>query len=241
MSSRSKSALAIVLTALLLTSHLSFASADELPNNIAFRKISELRYNVSMNLLDQYQNQEVGIRIRRTTGSVSEIITLPSKVLGVEGKGSFVVNQKLEADDVFLFTLKNIVIFKVVLRDSTVIDLTNPEAPVPVIFESSTPQIFESTTALIDLPNNAVLRKGAKSGYVLTMNLLDRYAGREVAVYRERTVNGASQSLLLAKKTLGGFARATIVIKESFKAGDSIAIKSGNLVLYTYAVKANAT
>ena len=237
-----KSAVAIALTGLLLASApLISAWAEDVPNTIALRKVAEARYNLSINLLDEYAEQEVGIRIRRVTGTVSEIITLPSKILGPEGRGATVVNQKLNADAVFLFTLNKIVIYKVAVRETTVIDLTNPEGPKPIIFESATAQISESATTVFDYPNDAALRKVAKNRYVFTLNLIDRYAGQEVSIFRVRTVKGKSQSSLLAKRTLGDFGKTTVVFNESFAVGDSIAIKRGDLILYTYAVKASAT
>jgi hypothetical protein len=242
MGGKRKSAVAIALTGLFLASApLTSAWAEDVPNTIALRKVAESRYNLSINLLDEYAEQEVGIRIRRVTGTVSEIITLPSKILGPEGRGATVVNQKLNADDVFLFTVNNIVIYKVALRETTVIDLTNPQGPTPIIFESATPLITESATTVFDYPNDAALRMVAKNRYIFTLNLIDRYAGQEVSINRVRTVKGKSQSYLLTKRTLGDFGKTTVVFNESFAAGDLITVKRGEIVLYTYSVKVNAT
>lgn len=232
------------------------AIAAEVPNTVALRKVSETRYNLSMNLLDQYAQQEIGIRIRRISGGVSEIFLLPNKVLGDEGKATVVVNRKLQQDDVLLFTVKNVVIYKVVIKDATVIDLNNPnETNVPAIEtpESATPTISDSpapspsaTTSerpvdKVSYPNDAALKVAANGRYVLSINLLDIYIGQEIAIERVRTVKGVSETLSIAKKVLGAEGKTSFSFRGPVKKGDLFVMKSGNLVLFSYSVKANVT
>jgi hypothetical protein len=226
------------------------------PNTVALRKVSESRYNLSMNLLDQYAQQEIGIRIRRTSGGVSEIFTLPNKVLGDEGKATVVVNRKLQLDDVLLFTVNNEVIYKVAIKDATLIDLNNPrESNEPAIEtpESATPTTSESpapspsaTTSerafdKASYPNDAALKVAANGRYVLSINMLDIYIGQEIAIERVRTVKGVSETLPIAKKVLGAEGKTSVSFRGPVKKGDLFVMKSGNLVLFSYSVKANAT
>lgn len=230
---RSKFVLALSLT-LAFSSVASSAVAEEVPNTIALRKVSETRYNLSINLLDQYAEQEIGIRIRRITGSVSEIITLPSKVLGAEGRGSVVINQKLLPNDVFLFTQANSVIYKVAVRDSSVIDMTNPNSPVQVIFESATADTADSTTAVIDYPNDAAIRTLLGKRYLLTINLLDQYAGQEIVIERVRKVGGKAVRAEIARKVLGDFGKTSLVVAGEAKPGDLFLFSRGGVELYRY-------
>lgn len=229
----SKFALTISLT-LALSGVASVAVAEEVPNTIALRKVSETRYNLSINLLDQYAEQEIGIRIRRITGSVSEIITLPSKILGAEGRGALAINQKLLPDDVFLFTQANVVIYKVALRDTTVIDVTNPEQPVTVVFESATAQAGDTSTAVIDYPNDVAIRVLSGKRYLLTINLLDRYTGQEIVIERIRKVGGRAVRAEIARKVLGSFGKASVVIAGEAKPGDQFVFSRGGVEIFTY-------
>jgi len=235
MGDKRKSAVAIALTGLVVASApLTSAWAEDVPNTIALRKVAEARYNLSINLLDEYADQEVGIRIRRVTGTVSEIITLPSKVLGAEGRGAFVINQKLEPDDVFLFTQANVVIYKVALREATVIDVTNPEQPVTVVFESSTAQLGESSTAIIDHPNDVATRVLSGKRYLMSINLLDRYAGQEIVIERVRKVSGKAVRAEIARKVLGAFGKVSVVIAGEAKVGDLFVISRGGVELFSF-------
>jgi hypothetical protein len=232
------------------------AIAADVPNTVALRKVSDTRYNLSMNLLDQYAQQEIGIKIRRTSGGVSEIFMLPTKVLGNEGKATVAVNRKLQLDDVLLFTVKNVVIYKIAIKDATFIDLNNPnESTVPAIEtpESATPTVSESPAPSpsatrserpIDkasYPNDAALKVAANGRYVLSINMLDIYIGQEIAIERVRTVKGVSETLPIAKKVLGAEGKTSVSFRGPVKKGDLFVMKSGNLVLFSYSVKANAT
>ncbi len=210
------------------------AFAEETPNVIALRKVSETRYNLSINFLDQYASQEIGIRIRRITGLTSSIITLPSKVLGVEGRAAVAINQKLLPDDVFLFLQGKTVIYKVAVRDSTVIDMTNPDGPVPVVFESATAIADESATAVIDHPNDAAVRALSGKRYLLTINLLDRYADQEIEIERIRKVGGKEVRTLIGKKVLGAFGKASVVVAGEFKSGDLFLMSRAGIELFRY-------
>ncbi len=210
------------------------AFAEETPNVIALRKVSETRYNLSINLLDQYATQEIGIRIRRITGLTSSIITLPSKVLGAEGRAAVAINQKLLPDDVFLFLQGKTVIYKVAVRDSTVIDMTNPDGPVPVVFESATAIAGESATAVIDHPNDAAVRALSGKRYLLTINLLDRYAGQEIEIERIRKVGGKEARTQIAKKVLGPFGKASVVVAGEFKSGDLFLMNRAGIEIFRY-------
>ena len=233
MGARSKSILALSLAFIAPLSTTS-AMAEDLPNVIALRKVSETRYNLSINLLDQYASQEIGIRIRRITGPVSSIITLPSKVLGAEGRAAVAINQKLLPDDVFLFLQGKTVIYKVAVRDSTVIDMTNPDGPVQVIFESATAVAAESATAVIDHPNDAAVRALSGKRYLLTINLLDRYAGQEIEIERIRKVGGKEVRTLIGKKVLGAFGKASVVVAGEFKSGDLFLMSRAGIELFRY-------
>jgi ABC-type transporter MlaC component len=230
---RSKSILALSLMVIAALSATS-AVAEDVPNVIALRKVSETRYNLSINLLDQYASQEIGIRIRRITGPVSSIITLPSKVLGAEGRAAVAINQKLLPDDVFLFLQGKTVIYKVAVRDSTVIDMTNPDGPVQVIFESATAVAAESATAVIDHPNDAAVRALSGKRYLLTINLLDRYAGQEIEIERIRKVGGKEVRTVIAKKVLGAFGKASVVVAGEFKSGDLFLMNRAGIELFRY-------
>jgi hypothetical protein len=230
---RSKS---IVSLSLMVIAPLSATSAvaEDVPNVIALRKVSETRYNLSINLLDQYASQEIGIRIRRITGPVSSIITLPSKVLGAEGRAAVAINQKLLPDDVFLFLQGKTVVYKVAVRDSTVIDMTNPDGPVQVIFESATAVAVESATAVIDHPNDAAVRALSGKRYLLTINLLDRYAGQEIEIERIRKVGGKEVRTVIGKKVLGAFGKASVVVAGEFKSGDLFLMSRAGIELFRY-------
>ncbi len=230
---RSKS---IVSLSLMVIAPLSATSAvaEDVPNVIALRKVSETRYNLSINLLDQYASQEIGIRIRRITGPVSSIITLPSKVLGAEGRAAVAINQKLLPDDVFLFLQGNTVIYKVAVRESTVIDMTNPDGPVPVIFESATAIAGESATAAIDHPNDAAVRALSGKRYLLTINLLDQYAGQEIEIERIRRVGSKEVRTVIGKKVLGAFGKASVVVAGEFKRGDLFLLSRAGIELFRY-------
>jgi hypothetical protein len=230
---RSKSILSLSLMVIAPLSATS-AVAEDVPNVIALRKVSETRYNLSINLLDQYASQEIGIRIRRITGPVSSIITLPSKVLGAEGRAAVAINQKLLPDDVFLFLQGNTVVYKVAVRDSTVIDMTNPDSPVQVIFESATAVAAESATAVIDHPNDAAVRALSGKRYLLTINLLDRYAGQEIEIERIRKVGGKEVRTVIAKKVLGAFGKASVVVAGEFKSGDLFLMNRAGIELFRY-------
>lgn len=236
---RSKAALILALSLAISGLSSSAATADEVPNTIALRKVSETRYNLSINLLDQYAEQEIGIRIRRITGLVSEIITLPSKVLGVEGRGALVINQMLKPDDVFLFTQANVVIYKVALRDTTVIDVTNPEQPVTVVFESSTAHMGDTSTAVIDHPNDVATRALSGKRYLMTINLIDRYAGQEIVIERIRKVGGKAVRAEIARKVLGAFGKASVVLAGEAKPGDLFVFSRGGVELFNYRVKSS--
>ncbi len=233
MGARSKSILALSLAFIAPLSTTS-AMAEDLPNVIALRKVSETRYNLSINLLDQYASQEIGIRIRRITGPVSSIITLPSKVLGAEGRAAIAINQKLLPDDVFLFLQGKTVIYKVAVRDSTVIDMTNPDGPVQIIFESATAVAAESATAVIDHPNDAAVRALSGKRYLLTINLLDRYAGQEIEIERIRKVGGKEVRTVIGKKVLGAFGKASVVVAGEFKSGDLFLMSRAGIELFRY-------
>ena len=233
MGARSKSILALSLAVFAPLSTTS-AMAEDLPNVIALRKVSETRYNLSINLLDQYASQEIGIRIRRITGPVSSIITLPSKVLGAEGRAAVAINQKLLPDDVFLFLQGKTVIYKVAVRDSTVIDMTNPEGPVQIIFESATAVAGDSATAVIDHPNDAAVRPLSGKCYLLTINLLDRYADQEIEIERIRKVGGKEVRTLIGKKVLGAFGKASVVVAGEFKSGDLFLMSRAGIELFRY-------
>lgn len=208
--------------------------ADDVPNVIALRKVSETRYNLSINFLDQYASQEIGIRIRRITGLTSSIITLPSKVLGAEGRAAVAINQKLSPDDVFLFLQGKTVIYKVAVRDSTVIDMTNPDGPVPVVFESATAIADESATAVIDHPNDAAVRALSGKRYLLTINLLDRYADQEIEIERIRKVGGREVRTFIGKQVLGAFGKASVVVAGEFKSGDLFLMSRAGIELFRY-------
>ena len=233
MGARSKSILALSLAVFAPLSTTS-AMAEDLPNVIALRKVSETRYNLSINLLDQYASQEIGIRIRRITGPVSSIITLPSKVLGAEGRAAVAINQKLLPDDVFLFLQGKTVIYKVAVRDSTVIDMTNPDGPVQIIFESATAVAGDSATAVIDHPNDAAVRALSGKRYLLTINLLDRYAGQEIEIERIRKVGGKEVRTVIGKKVLGAFGKASVVVAGEFKSGDLFLMSLAGIELFRY-------
>ena len=214
--------------------HVTSASAEDVPNVIALRKVSETRYNLSINFLDQYASQEIGIRIRRISGLTSSIITLPTKVLGAEGRAAVAINQKLLPDDVFLFTQGKTVIYKVAVRDSTVIDMTNPDGPVQVIFESATAEAADTTTAVIDHPNDAAVRPLSGKRYLLTINLLDRYAGQEIDIERVRKVGGKEVRTVIGKRMLGAFGKASVVVAGEFKSGDLFLMSRGGVEIYRY-------
>ncbi len=241
--------LAIIFALGTLPSH-----AAELPNAHILRKVSDTRYNLSVNLLDQYANQQIGIRIRRVTGSVSEIIALPDQVLGAEGKTTIPVKMRLQRDDVFLFTFQKLVIYKIAFKDAVVVDINNPvalEEPAPVVSESATPTSsaspLASTTAnpneqAVDrasLPNNVALRAGSKGSKVMTMNLIDIYAGQEISIDRIRTVKGVSQTLSIGRTILGAEGKSTVTFKGDVKRGDLFVMRLGTLALFSYAAKTN--
>jgi hypothetical protein len=230
---RSKTILALSLMVIAPVS-ASSAMAEDIPNVITLRKVSEARYNLSINLLDQYASQEIGIRIRRITGFTSSIITLPSKVLGAEGRAAVAINQKLLPDDVFLFLQGKTVIYKVAVRESTVIDMTNPDGPVQVIFESATAVAAESATAVIDHPNDAAVRALSGKRYLLTINLLDRYADQEIEIERIRKVGGKEVRTLIGKKVLGAFGKASVVVAGEFKSGDLFLMSRAGIELFRY-------
>lgn len=230
---RSKTILAFSLMVIAPVS-ASSAMAEDIPNVITLRKVSEARYNLSINLLDQYASQEIGIRIRRITGFTSSIITLPSKVLGAEGRAAVAINQKLLPDDVFLFLQGKTVIYKVAVRESTVIDMTNPDGPVQVIFESATAVAAESATAVIDHPNDAAVRALSGKRYLLTINLLDRYADQEIEIERIRKVGGKEVRTLIGKKVLGAFGKASVVVAGEFKSGDLFLMSRAGIELFRY-------
>lgn len=230
---RSKTILAFSLMVIPPVS-ASSAMAEDIPNVITLRKVSEARYNLSINLLDQYASQEIGIRIRRITGFTSSIITLPSKVLGAEGRAAVAINQKLLPDDVFLFLQGKTVIYKVAVRESTVIDMTNPDGPVQVIFESATAVAAESATAVIDHPNDAAVRALSGKRYLLTINLLDRYADQEIEIERIRKVGGKEVRTLIGKKVLGAFGKASVVVAGEFKSGDLFLMSRAGIELFRY-------
>jgi hypothetical protein len=230
---RSKTILAFSLMVIAPVS-ASSATAEDIPNVITLRKVSEARYNLSINLLDQYASQEIGIRIRRITGFTSSIITLPSKVLGAEGRAAVAINQKLLPDDVFLFLQGKTVIYKVAVRESTVIDMTNPDGPVQVIFESATAVAAESATAVIDHPNDAAVRALSGKRYLLTINLLDRYADQEIEIERIRKVGGKEVRTLIGKKVLGAFGKASVVVAGEFKSGDLFLMSRAGIELFRY-------
>ncbi len=245
---------AALIAAFACASAIAPAIAAEVPNTIVLRKVSDVRYNLSMNLLDRYAKQEIGIKIRRVSGGVSEIVTLPNKVLGDEGKATVAVARKLLPDDVLLFTVKNVVIYKIAIKDATVIDLNDPsassqatvEAPesaTPIVSEGPSPAASSSARPIdmVNYPNDAALRIGANGRYVLTINLLDIYIGQEIAIERVRTVKGVSETLLIAKKVLGAEGKASFSFKGPVRKGDLFVMKSGNLVLFSYSVKANVT
>lgn len=230
---RSKTILALSLMVIAPVS-ASSAMAEDIPNVITLRKVSEARYNLSINLLDQYASQEIGIRIRRITGFTSSIITLPSKVLGAEGRAAVAINQKLLPDDVFLFLQGKTVIYKVAVRESTVIDMTNPDGPVQVIFESATAVAAESATTVIDHPNDAAVRALSGKRYLLTINLLDRYADQEIEIERIRKVGGKEVRTLIGKKVLGAFGKASVVVAGEFKSGDLFLVSRAGIELFRY-------
>lgn len=230
---RSKSIIALSLMVITPLSATN-AWAEDVPNVIALRTVSETRYNLSINLLDQYAFQEIDIRIRRITGPVSSIITLPSKVLGVEGRAAVAINQKLLPEDVFLFLQGKTVIYKVAVRDSTVIDMTNPEGPVQVIFESATAATAESETAVVDHPNDAAVRALSGKRYLLTINLLDRYAGQEIEIERIRMVGGKELRTVIGKRVLGAFGKTSVVIAGEFKSGDLFRLSRAGKELFRY-------
>lgn len=230
---RSKTILAFSLMVIAPVS-ASSAMAEDIPNVITLRKVSEARYNLSINLLDQYASQEIGIRIRRITGFTSSIITLPSKILGAEGRAAVAINQKLLPDDVFLFLQGKTVIYKVAVRESTVIDMTNPDGPVQVIFESATAIADESATAVIDHPNDAAVRALSGKRYLLTINLLDRYADQEIEIERIRKVGGKEVRTLIGKKVLGAFGKASVVVAGEFKSGDLFLMSRAGIELFRY-------
>ena len=230
---RSKTILAFSLMVIAPVS-ASSAMAEDIPNVITLRKVSEARYNLSINLLDQYASQEIGIRIRRITGFTSSIITLPSKVLGAEGRAAVAINQKLLPDDVFLFLQGKTVIYKVAVRESTVIDMTNPDAPVQMIFESATAVAAESATAVIEHPNDAAVRALSGKRYLLTINLLDRYAGQEIDIERVRKVGGKEVRTVIGKKVLGAFGKASVVVAGELKSGDLFLMSRAGIELFRY-------
>lgn len=229
---------------------LQGAAAEEVPNTIALRKVNEIRYNLSINLLDKYAQQEIGLRIRRVSGGVSEIISLPSKVLGAQGRAAVVINQKLAPDDVLLFTLKNVVIYKMAIKDANVIDLNNPSP-----LESEPDSVAETATAAatttatpteiapsrVNSPNDAALRQLSTSRYILTINLLDLYTGVEISIERVRKAGGKSESVLIARKILGNEGKASVVFNGKVKANDLFVMKSKNTVVYSYRVAPSAT
>ena len=159
---------------------------------------------------------------------------MPSKVLGAEGRAAVAINQKLLPDDVFLFLQGKTVIYKVAMRDSTVIDMTNPDAPVPVVFESSTAIAGESATAVIDHPNDAAVRPLSGKRYLLTINLLDRYADQEIEIERIRKVGGKEVRTLIGKKVFGAFGKASVVVAGEFKSGDLFLMSRAGIELFRY-------
>ena len=228
--------------------------AAELPNAHILRKVSDTRYNLSINLLDQYANQQIGIRIRRVTGSVSEIIALPDQVVGAEGKTTIPVKMKLQQDDVFLFTFQKLVIYKIAFKDAVVVDINNPgtpEEPAPVVSESETPtsstsplasstaKPIEQTVDRANLPNNVALRAGSNGSKVMTMNLIDIYVGQEISIDLIRTVKGVSQTLSIGKTILGAEGKSTVTFKGNVKRGDLFVMRLGTLALFSYAAKTN--
>jgi uncharacterized repeat protein (TIGR02543 family) len=202
------------------------AQAEEIPNTIALRKVSETRYNLSMNLLDQYADQEISVRIRRISGGTSQIITLPSKTLAAEGKATIAVTQKLEKDDVFLFVLGNKVIYKENLSEMNVIDL---DAAEPTASPSPTATPVETTPVVTEVPPEIAFRKVNEKRYNLSINLYDALAGRDVIIER---VRGGVTSLV-GRLTLKTEGRGAIAINEAIADNDLFLFRAGTEIVFS--------
>lgn len=200
------------------------ARAQELPNEITLRKVSDTRFNLSMNLLDQYTDQEISVRIRRISGGTSQIITLPSKKLGAEGKVTVPITQKLEKDDVLLFVIGNKVIYKENFADARIIDLTGAE-PTP----SPSPTAVETAPVVAEVPNEIAFRKVNEKRYNLSMNLLDRFAGRDLIVERVR----GGVTTLIGRLTLRVEGRGAMAVNESLADNDLFIFRSGNEIVFS--------
>lgn len=233
---RSKSFLTLLIILVLPIGSLA-ASAEEPPNTIALRKVSEFRYNLSINFLDQYASQEIGIRIRRISGATSSIITLPSKVLGAEGKAAVAIQQKLFPSDVLLFTLGKSLIFKAEIQALGVIDLTKQIGAIEGAPDSnldSNTVISESGTSIIELPNNAVLRKLRKDDYLLTFNLLDQYSGLIVRIDRVRRIGSRNDRIELGRPVTREFGKGSLRINSELAEGDKIIFTRFGQTIYIY-------
>lgn len=222
---------------------------EELPNAVAFRKVSETRYNLSINLLDQYAQQEIVLKIRRTTGEVSSIISTITVTPGKEGKAGIAIRRNLLPSDVFLFTSQNNLIYKIALRDATLYDLTDPNNPILISPESATPNpvtqerldesvtISESNSAIVELPNNARLRTFAHGRNLLTFNLLDQYAQQEIVIERVRKIGTTMRRAEIGRVLLGEFGKASLIFSGKALDGDIYIFSQGGYEIYRYLVK----
>lgn len=225
---------AILIGASLLLNYLSAtqAKAEELPNSITVRKVSIARYNLSLNLLDQYSGKTVALKVRRISGDVSSIINQPSIAVGAEGRASTAIREPLLPNDVLLFTIGNSVIFKVEMKDVGILDLTKPMGA----NESGT-VTSETITSAVELPNNAILRKMGKDKYLLTFNLLDQYSGLIVRVDRVRRIGLKSERLELGRPVVGEYGKGSFRIDTALTAGDQITITRFSTTIYLYTVE----
>lgn len=208
------------------------AKAEELPNSITVRKVNMARYNLSLNLLDQYSGKTVALKIRRISGDVSSIINQPSFVVGAEGKASTAIREPLLPNDVLLFTIGNSVIYKVEIKDTGVLDLTKPMNAL----ESNT-SVVESATSAVELPNNAIVRKLKNGKYLLTFNLLDQYAGLIVRIDRVRKIGSKMKRIELGRPVVGENGKGSLRIDFALAAGDQIAISRFSTTIYLYTVE----
>jgi hypothetical protein len=105
---------------------------------------------------------------------------------------------------------------------------------VPVVFESATAIAGESATAVIDHPNDAAVRALSGKRYLLTINLLDRYAGQEIEIERIRKVGGKEARTQIAKKVLGPFGKTSVVVAGEFKSGDLFLMNRAGIEIFRY-------
>ena len=208
------------------------ANAEELPNSITVRKVNMARYNLSLNLLDQYSGKTVALKIRRISGDVSSIINQPPILVGAEGRASAAIREPLLPSDVLLFTIGNSVIYKVEIKDVGILDLTKPMGA----NESGT-VTSEGITSVVELPNNAMLRKMGKEKYLLTFNLLDQYSGLIVRIDRVRRIGSKSERLELGRPVVGEFGKGSFRIDTALTAGDHITITRFSTTIYLYTVE----